>query len=286
MQRTFITFSDGEEYQKLCDVLQESINIFSEYPLRIYRATDFNIQIDTDKLNTSYVYIYKVLSCLRALEEYDEIVWIDTDCIVLNSIDRVWYHRISDYPLLPQERFHNFNVLPHNKIDYTSTSVLSEAKSKIGVTNTHDNQYLQACCMLFNQKCKSFFEEILLHYQDFDSKIYPFGDETIINCMLWRDNKKNNLGDVFLCSHYFSPYTIEAVLKSNYDDYVNIFDISKSTVEEDTTVLKHGFTLSRHNRIGVKVNNFNDLLFLHGSKSYELHEHYLQISKNLEFRNN
>ena len=110
--------------------------------------------------------------------------------------------------------------------------ILGEAKIRVGVTHTDfNNSYLQACCMVFNKDCISFFKEILNHYQDFNNNVYPYGDESIINCMIWRDKLPNNLGDVFLCTHYFSPYIIEAALKAKTsEEYNNLFENIKAGI--------------------------------------------------------
>jgi hypothetical protein len=91
----------------------------------------------------------------------------------------------------------------------------------------------------------------------------------------------NNLGDVFLCTHYFSPYIIEAALKAKTsEEYHNLFDINHRLVDnEDTFILSHGWSLARHNRIGLVNNNFENLLFLHGSKDPNLHKQYLNSIK-------
>jgi hypothetical protein len=280
--RTFITFAAGDLYETLSEILKESIDRFSEYNLIIYKPEDFDIKWEPENWQQSYVFIYKVLSCLKALDSYDEIVWLDNDCLPIQNIDKIWNNKIDNYPLLPKERFNNFHIWPNSKPNYQDTNFLSLAKERIGVIETDfSNTYLQACCMLFNKNCINFFKEILNHYQDFDSNVYPYGDESIINCMIWRDKLPNNLGDVFLCSQYFSPYIIDAVLKSNSkEDYNNLFDINHRLVDnEDTFILTHGWSLARHNRIGLINNNFDNLLFLHGSKLPDTHKHYLNILK-------
>lgn len=276
--RTFITFAAGEAYEKLSEVLKDSINSFSEYDLVIYRPEDFDIKWEPENWQTSYVFIFKVLSCLKALETYDEIVWLDNDCLATNKIDRIWDNVVTTYPLLPTERFNNFHIWPSNKPNYCDSNFLNVAKTRIGVVdNNFNNLYLQACCMLFNKNCITFFEEVYSHYQDFSSDVYPYGDESIINCMIWRD-KSTNLGDVFLCSHYFSPHTIEGALTSNNEEeYFNTFDINhrREGVDEDNFILNHGWNLVRHNRIGLINNNFDNLLFVHGSKDFNTHNRYL-----------
>ena len=280
--KTFITFAAGETYEKLSEVLKDSINSFSKYDLVIYRPEDFDIKWEPENWQQSYVFIFKVLSCLKALETYDEIVWLDNDCLVTNKIDRIWNNVITTYPLLPIERFNNFYIWPNIKPNYCDMSFLNDAKNRIGVIDSNfDNIYVQACCMLFNKNCLSFFEEVYLHYQNFDSSVYPYGDESIINCLIWRD-KLSNLGDIFLCSYYFSDYTIQGALTSNNEEeYFKNFDINhrEEGIDEDNFILSHGWNLARHNRIGLINNNFNNLLFLHGSKDYNLHNKYLNTLK-------
>lgn len=279
MSKVFITFAVGDQYEKLSEVLRESIDIFSEYKLVIYKPEDFDIKWEPENWQPSYIFIYKVLSCLKALESYDEIVWLDNDCLVTKNIDKIWERKIDNYPLLPNERFNNFHIWPSEKPNYQDTNFLGGAKRIIGVTNTNfSNSYLQACCMLFNKNCVDFFKEVLHHYQDFNSDVYPYGDESIINCIIWRDKLSNNLGDVFLCTHYFSPYIIEAALKTKTsEEYNNLFDINyRINDNEDTFILKHGWSLARHNRIGLINNNFENLLFLHGAKDSNLHNRYLK----------
>lgn len=279
-KRSFITFAVGEDYMRLSEVLKKSIEIFSEYPLRIFGIEDFDIEYRPESWPSGYIYIYKVLSCLKALEEFEEVVWIDNDCIVTDNIDKIWESIIEGYPLLPKHRFQNFELWPHFKTDYSSPDVMSRGKEKVGVSEGFENSYLQACCMLFDSGCVAFMKEVLGYFEEYDSDCFPYGDESIINLIRWRERMSKTLGDVFLCSYYFSPYLMDEFIKSkDADRYKDIFDMSKrfSYIDEDNTVLSHGFTLARHNRIGLIENNFDRILFFHGSKSPELHQRYLDL---------
>jgi hypothetical protein len=280
MMKVFITFAAGEVYERLSEVLKDSIDRFSAYDLIVYRLEDFE-----DKVNTDLPYqitIYKILSSLKALESYDEVVWLDTDCVVTQYIDKIWDKKVDGYPLLPTERFNNFNIWPSSKLNYQDVNFLGKAKEKVGVVeNDFNNSYLQSCCMMMNKSCIPFLNEIVKYYDDYDNNVYPYGDESIINCMIWRDKLINNLGDVFLCSHYFSPYIIEAALSAkNREEYNNLFDINYRIADnEDTFILSHGWSLARHNRIGLVNNNYGNLLFLHGTKDDKLHRRYLNSIK-------
>jgi hypothetical protein len=282
--KVFITFAAGESYEKLAEVLKESIETFSEYDLIVYKPEDFDIDYDPELWNgpSSINFSYKIMSCLKALESYDEVVWLDNDCVATHNIDKIWNNKVDNYPLLPTERFNNFQIWPNDKPNYQDSNFLGEAKRRIGVIDTNfNNCYLQACCMFFNKDCKEFLDKVMYYYQDYDKSIFTYGDESIINCMMWRDKLPNNLGDVFLCSYYFSPYIIEMAIRAKTaEEYNNIFDINHRVNDnEDTFILSHGWSLARHNRIGLINNNFDNFLFLHGSKSSELHNSYLNVLK-------
>ncbi len=275
MKRTFVTFAVGEIYEKLSKVLESSINSFSEYKLIIYKPEDFDIEYKPELWDgpRSINFSYKILSCLKALENYDEVVWLDNDCVVTYNIDKIWNYKVENYPLLPKHRFYNFEVWPHAKVNHRDPNLLKIAKEKIGVDSDFDNIYLQACCMLFNKNCKSFLDEIMYYYKDYDSSIYPFGDETIINLLIWKNKYKLNLGDVFLCSYYFSSNKInEFINLKKSDDYPKIFD--RQSYNNNECVLSC--------RLGLINNNFDNILFLHGSKSESLHNSFLinMINKN------
>ena len=90
MSRSFITFAVGEQYEKLSEILKESIELNSKYDLILYKPEYFNIEYKPESWKPGYIFIYKVLSCLKALETYDEIVWLDNDCLVTKNIDKIW----------------------------------------------------------------------------------------------------------------------------------------------------------------------------------------------------
>jgi hypothetical protein len=278
--RVFITFAAGESYERLAEVLKDSIETFSEYDLIVYKPEDFDYKLNTD--SPYQITVYKILSSIKSLELYDEVTWLDTDCLVTKNIDKIWNNKADGYPLLPSERFNNFHIWPNDKQNCQDVNFLRESKERIGVVdNDFNNSYLQSCCMVMNKSCIPFLDEVISYYDVYDNNTYPYGDESIINCMIWRDKLPNNLGDVFLCSHYFSPYIIEAVLKSKTpEEYNNLFDINHRIADnEDSFILSHGWSLARHNRIGLVNNNFDNLLFLHGSKSADLHRNYLNKLK-------
>jgi len=251
-KRAFITFSEGELNNQLADVLNKSIKSFSQYDLVIYNKNHFENNFNTDDPNfwsSGMGYIYKVLSCIKSLEDYDEVAWIDTDCIVTNYIDKIWFegYRVKDYPLLPQYRFNNMQNVDRGweLIRYSS----------IYNPDTNRKFYSQACLMLFNKSCLEFYKEVLSYFNNYDSTKFPLGDESIINHLLWRDNKSDNLGHIFLCSYYL---------------HFNLMPFAMNTNREEYTIIHDNEYVS---------NNFSEVLFLHGQKNPYVHEVLLEELK-------
>jgi hypothetical protein len=58
MSRSFITFAVGESYEKLSEILKESIELNSKYDLVIYRPEDFNIEYKPESWKPGYIFIY------------------------------------------------------------------------------------------------------------------------------------------------------------------------------------------------------------------------------------
>lgn len=249
MKRAFITFIDGDLFQDLATILNDSIKKYSNYELIIYTKKDFDLTFSFD---TSKGYSYKILACLKALNEYDEIVWIDSDCVVTKFIDKIWFesYKLKNYPLLPAARFNNFD---EEKIYQKKYTKINQEAFDFFEMSVENYIYMQACFMLFNKKSKSFYEKVLSYFNDdYDANIFPFGDETIINCLLLKYNYNENLGDIFLCSNYFNKLLFNVIQLDNEREYFNYF-----------------------NTFGIKNNNYSNILFFHGSKDTVLHKQIL-----------
>ena len=260
MKRCFITFADGELYESLASILKKSINMHSQYDLLIYNRTHFNQSFD---FKSSIGFAYKILSCLKAIEDYDEVVWIDCDSVVTKYIDKIWFesYRLKNYPLIPYNRFDNFdeNVIYQKNYTYIN----EEALSFFNIENKN-YIYKQCCLMYFDKRCIDFYKTILSFFNsDFDSLIFPFGDETIINCLLIKNNYTDNLGNCFLCSHYFHNVIPNFLTLKNKEDFRDVFE-----------------------KFNITYNNFNEILFLHGSKDDILHKYFLQLMNNQNIYSN
>jgi len=264
MKRTFITFSEGELNNNLMERLNKSINQFSNYGLKVYNKNDFGLDYDTSSpefWKSGFGYIYKVLSCIKALEEYDEVVWIDTDCLVTNYIDKIWFEnwRLDKFPLLPKYRFSMFGQNTSNLervMNISDPNFLKPGKEKVGCYIFDRDFYSQACLMFFNKSCLEFFEEALSYFTDYNKDCFPFGDESIINCLFWKYNYIDNLGEIFLCSQK----------QESIDVITGLMTFIQNKNREN---FKNALSI-------VPIENkFENILFLHGSKSIDVIDNLL-----------
>jgi hypothetical protein len=250
MKKTYITFSYGYENDELTKILKKSINEFSEYDLKIYTPADFSFDYEYDNpqfWKSGYGFIMKIHSCLKSLTEFDEVVWLDTDIVATEKIDKIWEYQteLEDYPLLTKSRFANYKNNPTKQDPNLLLSHIKNLCDYFDVKNYDVNElvYLQACAMLFDKKSTTFFETVLEYFSNFDSPRLPNGDESIINGLLWKDKKNKNLGNIFLCSYFFHGNLSKVIEINDKESYLGLFDLE------------------------ILENNFDKLLFFHGTKS-------------------
>lgn len=267
MKRCYVTFVEGEVYENIFESLEYSVKAFSEYPLIKYSAKDFEIKWEPENWPFGYVYMYKILSCLKALDHYDQVVWLDTDIVVTPNIERIWENEIDGYPLLPNHRFYNFENWPHTRFDIVSDDYEPRAKAKVGLDHRDfKNVYRQACIMLFDRKCRPFFHEVLGYFKDYDGAFSSSGDEMMINAIMWRDRQDRSLGNANMCTHHFSPYHIKKFIAcGNEKEYRDLFDPEViSEDESNLIILSSGSEYAAWNRRKL-IESDNLILIFHGS---------------------
>lgn len=259
-KRSFITFTHGYKNNELTNFLKKSIEHFSEYPIKIYTSEDFDPSFDFEDPNfwtSGFGYIIKIHCCLKSLDEFDEVVWLDTDIVVSEKIDLIWNftNQLENYPLLPKNRFANYEIEPTGLSETKSINYLKQIHDAFDIKNiTHTRfDYLQACAMLFNLNSADFFKEVINYFDYFDKGFFKSGDESIINGLLWKKNYNKNLGNIFLCSHYFHGNLRKVISLKDRNLYPNILNVKPSE------------------------NNFDKILFFHGSKSLMISNNILSL---------
>ena len=259
-KRSFITFTHGYKNNELTKLLKKSIDTFSEYPIKIYTSDDLDSSYNFEDPNfwkSGFGYIIKIHCCLKSLEEFDEVVWLDTDIIVSEKIDLIWNftNQLENYPLLPKNRFANYEIEPTGLSEIKSQNYLKQIHDAFDINHiTHTRfDYLQACAMLFNSDSIDFFKEVINYFDYFDKDLFKTNDESIMNGLLWKKNYTKNLGNIFLCSHYFHGNLRKVISLKDKNLYPNI--LSVKPIE----------------------NNFDKILFFHGSKSLVVSYNILSI---------
>lgn len=279
-KRAYFTFHDGKpHYLAMTDKLGISIKAFSNYPLVVYGPDNIPHNEEFNAVNSvSGAFINKVKACVKALEEYDELVWLDCDIIALNTIDKVWdsFKEIENFPLLPYHHNHNYKILPwgdwENVTSRTSKEkdFLPELKEYLGLSvDQVYEHYLQSCVFAFNKECIPFFEEVIevmeANFNKGDNRgvegnyNYEFSDEPVFNAIMWKYQYDKTLGNAFVNSIYYW-------MKNGPQWEGPLWEFLKVTNKEE---YKTWFEQWNYGKT-FKENNFDQLLCLHGNKNLEI----------------
>lgn len=144
---------------------------------------------------------------LLKISDEDNFCYLDSDCFARKYCDNIFLNaeRIVSHPLLNVacQEFMMMsdgrgNPFANGDMDL-NLSLEAPLMHKLGINiNLRTNTYLQTGVFLFNIKCYNFllewfnlcFSDLIINgWQHFA----PFHEETVINCLLWRDKVKDNL---------------------------------------------------------------------------------------------
>lgn len=140
-------------------------------------------------------------------EDADNFCYLDVDCFSRKACDSIFKNalRIKNYPLLSvacqQYMLRNGKGNPFiNGGEDPNLTLEAPLLKKLNIdVNLRIPVYLQTGAFIFNKKCLNFVKEwsnlcfsdlIVNNWID----LAPFHEETVINCLLWRDEVKDNLG--------------------------------------------------------------------------------------------
>lgn len=232
----------------------------------IYVNTE-SIISDNDNKKANLVFL-KPLILEKCIKEFDAEVfcYVDADCLFTEHSSKVFQFKkdISDYPLI-YRGVRDFMILngqgdPHldGRIDYSRT-LEGPLMSRIGLPSDLRGKYGQTGVILFNAACGAFVERwknaCNLPCIKSDQVLYaPFHEETVINCLLWKENKDKKLPQVLVNI----PYDVNGTPES--DIKLISFIESLNNPEEKETYL------STFCRIPARC-DVENVMFLHGKLS-------------------
>lgn len=275
--RVYITHVT-EDYLNAAINLAKSIRLFSKIPLVIY-CVNFNIsnpfilndipnvylrRIDIDiseRSDSDYKYaesgniyinrsshrIYLILSAKTiamemALEEWEEVCYLDSDCIATPLVDELfdWIGLVEDYPIAT-EGIHQYMVTIHNGIQTGNPfeHTWPEADNKkclewhmmsfLELDENRRGVYRTTGIMLMNKNCLQFirnWKELCYFLPKFVNveRYAPFHEETIYNVLSW---KKSNIGfplcyinldGIETVKHFYSDESVEGLCRWDESD--------------------------------------------------------------------
>lgn len=252
------------------DSLMESNG--DEYTLNV----DGNLYVNRNNDRIYQILCAKTLAMESALNEFDEVCYLDSDCIATPIVDELfeWIYLVEDYPLATRG-VHDFLIIAENGIERgnpfedhwpTPNIKLSLEWPLMKILDVPENKrgvYRTTNVLIMNKKCISFIKlwkdvcYILPRLLD-TWKFAPFHEETIFNTLVW---KKTNIG-LPLC--YINIGEGIETVKHFYSTEV---DIDTSSWEETS-------------RVFYKIPaNKRDIKVLHGEKRK------IEVDKILEFVN-
>lgn len=264
MKRCFVSFYLTEAdsgYKELTHLLKISLECHSKYDVIIYTENDF---IDSDiKNKNDYsfagIYKWKYFCIKRALTEYDEVIWMDSDIIVNHRIDNIWdyFENISNFPLLPNNRFSNYINPPLNtgvtylNHSHTLSPILHEFSCNLRV-----DVWLQACLILVNRNCLTFINEMIPYLE------MGVDDEHLFNLFYNKYNLKTPIDGIFVCSHFFKTHILsDNMVMWDENTYLNFMNNYVGYIYGNG-----GDTPLQYGPLKLRENNFNKIMFWHGNK--------------------
>lgn len=227
---TIILYSDKNfEKQALLTIasLKNKLNKDIKF---IYYTIGFKSDVKLRNLKTHYIEInpdyplynfYKMDLCLKTIELYNDDYYFYTDVDIIFS-KKVDFDKLKfdfDYPMAsygPVE-FPTIFMQVDGKVETFTEKLLME---NYGVKN-RSMPYVWNCIFTFNNKCKSFFQEVTDMFKNkkmiSDYKRYfPYSDETAFNVCLWKRGVNNNLDQAFLNTH-----SVDNLIKTEENNLIN-----------------------------------------------------------------
>ncbi len=195
--------------------------------LREYELTGKNDLIKNNWDKTMYSCFLKANVICKSLETgFDEFVYLDVDTFPTANINKVFdkAKRNIGYPILPRYKWEIMlfgdKGNPYGEGGYKEERTLEWwLIKKLGIENIFERSwYRQSCFMYYDISSKPFWEEafsILSDEEIFKNQDEFFGDESIINVLLWKNRME---------AHYFEDKSAIHISNGDQLDSVDKID--------------------------------------------------------------
>lgn len=194
-------------YMPVIEKLVQSLLEFSNQKIIVY-GVDCDVpfdypnvikrKINPPKISEHDKWYWKQHACIESLkEEFEHFIWIDGDVVVNHNIDNIrqYFNKLGRYPLSDihvQEEF--FGIYDNDK----SQLFNEELANEWGLEK--QRPYMHVCLYIYNEGSKSWFEEIINHYETIMKtnpndykRLFLWNDEGIDNAMRWKYGYTNHL---------------------------------------------------------------------------------------------
>lgn len=266
--RCYVLFCDQKYYQYMKNVLT-LLDEFSEYKVLAYTVnflpTDHFKNVTFKRVNDDNLFEYqttgknylikdnwdknmymcfnKINIIIESLKTgFDEFVYLDVDTFPTQNINDIFEiaRKGLDYPILPRYE-HEIMIYgdrgnPIVEDGYDETKTLEWwLIEKLGLIGKYERtHYRQSCFFYYNKKCKSFWEEcckIISNDEIFKNQNEFFGDESIINVLLWERSGVE----------YFDGQHIKHVMDGDqFKTFEKVDDFFRELQNNDKLWLLHG----------------------------------------------
>lgn len=221
MRKGFVTLTNGnDKYVKLVDVLVESVLDFTDYEIEVYGVNfDYNHsnkrvipkKINLENENFESICFSKIQSCISS--DFDLTVHLDSDIVISGEIKKIFEefdintskYKFPKHPWDGQLKHEHISCM-----NYMGTSKKTQP-------------YVHAATFIFSKEAKDFFQEVYnVSQKMLTDGFHPINqDETILNCLLWKNSENNSFIDCY--DPYYEFFKSKIGLPSKYNHNSDIY---------------------------------------------------------------
>jgi hypothetical protein len=241
-----ILFFTDAKFEYMAKYLIRSLDIQKVDTDYLYYTIGFDSTIEHSNLikkrwetntNIPRFEYYKPTLLLDALNDYDKIIFLDSDIIVGKRFNLSKFDHNFDYPLASIGNWEFPWAI--NYQDGEKVLVNEERLMNYLGVKERSMYYVYSCFMSVNKKCINFLKDwehlcndpyLIKNQQDF----YPFYDETSFNVLLWKRKCIENYGRLYLNTLYFDPLEF---VEENDDFQGRVYSVPEQYVDNSSDII-------------------------------------------------